>query len=161
MVDQTQMNGAPAAEGPPRAVARNTAEFMSDVLMLAELQGRLLVVDVESGIKRILPLAAIAMAGLVIGCSCVPIALAAVALALVEYAQFTPPQAFALALLGGALLSFALSATAFWKIRAGLGLLDRSQSEWKQNVEWLKSVLKQMNRSRAQHGALSEVRSRL
>jgi len=148
MVDQTTLeNGALPSESPPRAVARNTAELMSDVLTLAELQGRLLVIDVESGIGKIIPLAVTLLAGAVLAASCLPIALATIALALVELTTLSMAQAFACSLLGGALISLLLVAVAFWQFRAGLGLLKRSQSEWQQNLKWIKNTLQRMGRS--------------
>lgn len=149
MVDQTQVDGAPrAAEAPPRAVARNTAELFSDVLTLAELQGKLLLVDLESSIWRIVPPAISLLAGVVLAGSCVPIALATAALALVEYVRFTPAQGFALSLLGGSLVSLALLGAAVWQLRAGMRFFERSQIEWKHNLRWLKSMLKRMDEPR-------------
>jgi len=47
MVDQAQVTPAEdRSELPPRAVARGTAEFLHDVMTLAELQGKLALVDV-------------------------------------------------------------------------------------------------------------------
>lgn len=152
MVDQTQIEAAPRdVEAPPRTVARNTAELFSDVLTLAELQGKLLLVDVESGIWKIVPLAISLLAGVVLAGSCLPIALATVALALVEYVKFTPAQGFALALLGGALVSLALMGAAAWQIRAGIRLFERSQAEWKHNLRWVKNMLKRMDHPTPRH----------
>lgn len=145
MVDQTSLNGSSTtSEAPQRAVARNTAELMADAITLAELQGRLLAVDIESGIWKVVPLAFTFLGGIVLAASCLPIALAAAALALVEYAAFKPPLAFALSFLGGGLVALALLAAAVWQLRSGLGLLERSHAEWKQNLKWLKGMLKRM-----------------
>jgi len=150
MVDQAKVeNGSVAAESPPGAVARNTAELMSDVLTLAELQGKLLVLDVESGVWKIVPLAVTLLAGVVLAVSCLPIALATVALALDEYTELSLVQAFAFSLLGGVVLSLLLIAIAIWQFKAGLRLLERSQHEWKQNIRWIKNTLQRMGRSGA------------
>ena len=54
MVDQAEMkptNGH--TELPPRAVAREPAEFLHDLTILAELQAKLLVVDCRQGMHQV------------------------------------------------------------------------------------------------------------
>jgi len=148
MVDQAQIDDAPAAAvSPPRAVARNTAELFSDVLTLAELQGRLLLVDLESGLWKIMPLVITLLAGIMLTVSCLPIAMVTIALALVEFGQMSPVAAFAATLLGGAVCSLLLVAAGAWQFKAGVRILERSHQEWKQNVRWIKNVLQRMGRS--------------
>ena len=153
MVDQTTLgnhaahDGAMNTESPPRAVARNTAELMSDVVTLAELQGRLLLIDVESGVWKIIPFVITLTAGVILAICCVPIAMATIALGLIHYGGLLPPVAFAYTLLGGAILSLVLVAAAFWQYKRGMRLLERSQNEWKQNMRWIKNTLQRMGRS--------------
>ena len=59
MVDQAQVTATNGRnELPPQAVARGASEFMHDVVTLAELQGKLVVIDFRDGMaKLITPLA--------------------------------------------------------------------------------------------------------
>src|SRR5688572_10437114 len=152
MVDQTTLDktadndGAVNSESPPRAVARNTAELMSDVVTLAELQGRLLMIDAEAGLWKIIPFVITLTAGVILAICCVPIAMATIALALVQYGGLSHVVAFAYTLLGGSVLSLLLVAAAFWQYKRGMRLLERTQNEWKQNMRWIKNTLSRMGR---------------
>src|SRR5437762_2582547 len=79
------------AELPPRAVARSTAEFLHDVATLAELQGKLTLVDLREGLAKLILPTALVLIGAAVGLGCVPIALAALALTLAAYTTLPPP----------------------------------------------------------------------
>lgn len=149
MVDQAQIanpkrppNGRP--ETPPHAVARSSAEFLSDIATLAELQGKLLLVEFNDGISRLLFSAAIAVAGTVIALGCVPIALAALALTIHTYAQLSLAASFGIALASGLVLAAALLIPALFAVRKGLWIFERSRDEWRKNVQWAKEALRRM-----------------
>jgi hypothetical protein len=131
-------------ELPPRAVAREAAEFLYDVTTLAELQGKLLIVDCQQGIQRVvLPSVALA-AGIVLALSCVPIALAALTLTLMETTSLSPAQSCGTTLLASAVLAAVVIKIAIWRLSHGMGLFDRSYREWRQNIQWTRFMLKRL-----------------
>jgi len=146
MVDQTKVNTSNGCETPPQAVARSTAEFLHDILTLGELQARLLVLDGKTDLKRLIFPFVVLATGAVICLSCVPVALAALALVLVEAAEFTHAQAFGIALLVGLGLGGILVLGAAFYLRSGWTLFERSRIEWQRNVQWAKDVLRRAGR---------------
>ncbi len=144
MSNQTTMNGARAnvEETPARAVARNTGEFLHDLVTLGELQLRLLILDCGEGLQRFVwPVAAI-LSGLALGLAALPVLLIALALTLTKVLQFTPAQAAGIAAGAGLLIAAVLVASGYlgWRAVRG-GMFDRSQREWTQNVRWIKDAL--------------------
>jgi hypothetical protein len=145
MVDQTEMkptNGH--AELSARGVVREPADFLHDLAILAELQAKLLIVDCRQGMDRqILPAAALA-AGMALALGCVPVALGALTLTLMETTTLSPAQSCGIALLVGAVLAAAVIGAAIWWLRRDRGVFDRSSREFRHNFEWAKGTLKHM-----------------
>jgi hypothetical protein len=154
MVDQAQVTPKSCrtdtavnrtTELPPRAVARNTAEFLHDLTTLAELQGKLLVVDLREGISNLVTSVVLLCAGAAIALGTIPIALAALAITLDEFTNLTPAACFGIALLVGVVLAALLAVPAIYAIRKGVWMFDRSQTEWRRNVQWAKDAMKRMH----------------
>lgn len=146
MVDQAQQINGRASETPPRAVARSAGELIHDLVTLAELQGRLALIDARDGVSRLSMAVAMLGAGVLVVGGCIPIALAALALVLVETTTLTNAQAFGIALLVGLLIAALLAGIGYWYLRSGGNVFERSQAEWRQNLRWAKDALK-ANRS--------------
>jgi len=153
MVDQAQVTMAEErAELPPRAVARGTAEFLHDVLTLAELQGKLAVVDLREGTAKVVVTLAALMIGVAWGLGCFPIALVALAVALKESTTLSLSASFGIALLVGLGLSALLAIPALIALRAEVHMFDRSLTEWRRNLQWFKDTLKRLpNTSSGSH----------
>ena len=103
MVAQTPVtptNGSDASA--PQSVAHNTGELLADAMTLAELQGKLLVVDVQDDLRKLIAPLAVLITGAVVGLSCLPIALVTIALGLMAGAGLAPWLAFLISLLIGA-----------------------------------------------------------
>jgi len=149
MVDQAQqVNGSGRAEEtPPRAVARSAGELLSDLVTLAELQGRLCMVDAQEGLSRLLWPAIVLAVGIVIALGSVPVALAALALALVEIARVTYAQAFGIALLVGIVLAAGLCGAGVAALRHWSNVFNRSRTEWRQNLKWGKDALARLSKT--------------
>lgn len=159
MVDQTQVATPPKespakdtyADGrvelPPRAMARNTAEFFSDVVMLAELQGKLAVVDLKEGTTKLTFAVVFLVAGVVIALGCVPIALAALALTIHQLAGLSPAASFGIALLVGLIIAALLAIPAFIAMKRELWMFERSRTEWHRNMQWLRDTMKRLGGS--------------
>jgi hypothetical protein len=148
MVDQAKVTSDPAIS-PTRAFARNTAEFVHDVVTLGELQVSLLKLDVAQMAGRIVVPAIVLAVGAVIVLSCMPILLAAVALTMVEVWNWSLPQAFFFALGCGLLLGGVASLYGVVAIRRSIAVLERSRNELAQNVSWIKQVLKRLGAPRS------------
>jgi hypothetical protein len=146
MVDQAQVTMAEErAELPPRAVARGTAEFLHDVLTLAELQGKLALVDLREGTAKVFVTLAALMIGVAWGMGCFPIALVALAVARTESSTLSLSASFGIALLVGLGLSALLTIPALIALRAEIHMFDRSLTEWRRNLQWFKDTLKRLH----------------
>jgi hypothetical protein len=156
MVAQAEMsekanNPSQASDGreelPTHAVARNTAEFLHDMATLAELQGRLALVDFREGLAKFLwPLGAIAI-GAAAALGCMPIALTALALVLADTTTLTYSACFGIALAVGLVFAAAFVLPACFALRGGLRIFDRSLVEWQRNRRWAKETLKRLGQS--------------
>src|SRR5688572_25706998 len=95
MVDQATVKSTNGrAESPPHAVVRSASEFVHDVLTLAELQGKLFMVDFQDGLKKLIwPAIGLAVGGVLALC-CVPLALTTIALAIEELTTLSFAQSF-------------------------------------------------------------------
>jgi len=151
MVDQAGVrpsngrNDNGRSELPPRAVARSTGEFLHDVTTLAELQGKLLLVDCKQGLSKLVMPIVLLVLGVVIALGCVPIALAALAITLVEVAEFSLAAAMGIALAVGVVLAVGFGLAGYFWIRSGLWFLDRSYYEWQRNVAWAKDMMRRLS----------------
>ena len=151
MVDQTQVipgrGATQRGDSPQRAVARNTAEFLHDVVTLVELQASLLKLDLKQTLTGMIVPGVIAIVGAILLFSCVPILLASVALLLVETLQWSYAQAFFCSLGIGLLVGGLACLVGAWYVRRSLEKLERSRSEFVHNVSWIKQVLKRLGSS--------------
>ena len=151
MVDQAQVGSAALqptngrTELPTRAVARGTAEFLHDITTLAELQGKLLIVDLQDGVANLMISVALVIGGAAVALGCVPIALAAIALTITTYAELPLAASFGIALLIGLVLAAALAVPALYAIKKGLWMFERSRDEWRKNTQWAKEAMRRMS----------------
>jgi integral membrane sensor domain MASE1 len=149
VVDQAKVaetDGAP--DSPPRAAARNFVELLHDVLVLAELQGQLLVVEAGQELRKTLPPTIAIVCGIVLAFSCFPVAILCAALALTEATYLSPAQSLLLALTGTVVMAAVLIGGSLWYLRRSIQLLRRSRTEWNLNVRWIRSVLLRLASSR-------------
>ena len=144
MVAQTPISPTNGSPSPPVAIARGTGELLSDALTLVELQGKLLVIDVEDDLRRLIAPVILLAAGAVLGLSCLPIVLVTIAVGLIAGAELAPWLAFVIALAIGAGVAAILLAAGMWILRNKLTFFSRSRTEWQQNVKWFKSVVRRL-----------------
>lgn len=152
MVDQAQVkaaNGHSAANGelPPRAVARNTAELLHDMTTLAELQGKLALVDLQDGVAKLRLPIGLAILGLGVALGSIPIGLMTLALSLEKLTTLSPPACFAIAFGVGVILAALLIIPSLATVKLGVRMFDRSLAEWRRNSQWAKETLKRMGSS--------------
>jgi Putative Actinobacterial Holin-X, holin superfamily III len=147
MVDQTKMNGAngrgsPSTVNSTRSAARNVAHLLHDAVTLAELQFQLFLLDCRQLPAKVgSPLVAIVI-GIVFALSCVPVALAGIAILLRDVAGMSRLAAvwttFGLTVLVAALCL----GVGIWWLRNATNFFESSRVEWTHNIERLKEMLR-------------------
>jgi hypothetical protein len=150
MVDQAQVEPRrepTPGDSPQRAVARNAAEFVHDVVTLVELQASLLKIDLSQCLAGLIVPGAVLVVGAILVLSCVPILLASVALLLVETLDWSYAQAFFCSLGGGLLVGGIACLAGAVYIRRSFRQLERSRTEFIQNFNWIKQVLRRLGTS--------------
>jgi hypothetical protein len=135
----SERNGSPQIRS--KALARGVSGFAHDVLILAELQAQLFVVDVQLCGKRLLAPGLVVLCGVALGLACFPIALAALALLLVQVLEISYAVGFLLAVAVGAALSALLCVVGWLELREPVAVLRRSRRELVRNLRWLKKVI--------------------
>jgi hypothetical protein len=152
MSGQTTMNGAqaPVEETAARAVARNTGEFLHDLVTLIELQMRLLFIDGQEGMRGLLWPTVTLVTGLAVGVATLPVALIALALTLTEVTALSPAQSTAIAAGIGLLIAALFVGFGWWSLKSPRGnAFERSGREWRQNLRWIKDALQKSVGSRS------------
>lgn len=145
MVAQTSIDRTNGADNsPPQAMARNTGELLSDALTLIELQGKLLLLDAQSDLRKLIIPIALILTGALLTFACLPIALTALALGLVAATGMELWAAFLTSLVVGLAIAGILLGVGVWFVLHGLSFLARSRSEWGQNVRWFKGLLRRL-----------------
>lgn len=149
MVDQTKVNRPsngrgtrPSTFSSTRTAVRNMAHLLHDAITLGELQMRLLLLDCQQLTARLrTSLIAISL-GIILVLSCVPVALAGIALVFRDVAGLTRLEAvwatFGLALVVGAICV----GCGVWWLRNVSNVFESSRVEWTQNIERLKEMLR-------------------
>ena len=147
MVDQATLggNGRNAPEAPGAALRHSATGFIHDLAVLAELQVKLFLHDVQQTAGRmVLPLMLLGI-GLVASVCVLPIAMVGVAWFLADAGMqigwaFIASAGIALLVAGLFLL------IAYAMIRSRISPLDRSREEFARNLAWIKNVLKHSGR---------------
>jgi len=152
MVDQAQITASAESETntrelPPRAVARSTAEFLHDMATLAELQGKLVLLDAREGTAKLLVEIMMIAIGAAIALGCVPIALVTLALTIEATTTLSLPVSFAIALATGLVIACILAIPACLAVKSNISIFDRSLAEWRRNRQWAKETLRRLAKS--------------
>lgn len=152
MAYQTQikdgrLDSVPSA---PRRVARNLTGLAHDVLELAELQGQLFVLDVKQGLRGMILPAIVLVCGVVLAVSGLPVLLVALARGLEEGFGMPLWGALLIAAATGMVVGGIFALIAMKWLTSKLNILQRSQTELRRNLMWLKYTLK--DKQREEHG---------
>jgi hypothetical protein len=154
MSGQTTMNGsqAPVEETAARAVARNTGEFLHDLVTLGELQLQLLTIEGQERLRVLLWPALTLVAGLVVGGATLPVALIALALTLTEVTSLSQAQSAGIAAGVGLVLAALFVGFGWWALKSPSGnAFERSGREWRQNLRWIKDALQKSVGDHSRH----------
>ena len=132
--------------GSATAVVGNAADVVSDVAELAELQGKLLAVDIKAASRRTLISLGLLAVGLCVLLGIVPVLLFAVAELFEARADLSPAVALLASAGCGAafcIASFVVAALLLW---SGIAELETSLHELKRNLRWIKRSLRTAGR---------------
>jgi len=154
MSGQTTLNGpqGPVEETAAHSVARNTGEFLQDLVTLGELQLQLLMIEGQAKLQSLIWPVVVLVAGVIFGCATLPGALIALALTLTEVTSLSPGQSAWIAVGVGLLLAALLAGIGWWALKSPSGnAFERSAKEWKQNLRWIKDSLQKSVRNRSTH----------
>ena len=147
MDGEAQMNRMQTVKKPKPSVVQGIGAIVSDVTSLAELQFDLLKVDcTESKSKLILASAVLGVAALVV-VGLVPIVLLAIAAAFYEFTELNMTWSLLISSGIGLLFGGLMALIGKLAISRAFGYFERSTTELKRNVDWLKT-LKQRESSR-------------
>ena len=140
MVDVEKVNGKYQHAGPVGQFQTTAGKFASDLLELAELQGKLLKADAKLALTKSLG----AATTVVIGCSCllgcIPVVVFGLASAVAYYCEIDAWVA-QLAVGGGlAILSVLCVVIALKTLSKASRQFKRSTEEFSKNIEWTKDV---------------------
>jgi uncharacterized membrane protein YqjE len=145
---QTQMNGNGAGEPQVRGVARSASELGHHILLLGELQMRLLAVELAEEVRRAKSGTVMLAMGLIVTLVTLPVLLVSAALVLVEQTRMTPAEAFSLVAGVSLLIAAVLIGGGLWQLRNNSCGLPLSRLEWTANWRWLKETVRQARASR-------------
>ena len=143
MDHQAQITRIAAEEPPARGVARSAAELWHHMMMLGELQLRLLSVELAVGIRRAKVGTVLLVIGFIVILVTLPVLLVAAALVITEHTQMTPAEAFGLVALVSFLISTGLIVTGILFLKRNPAGLPLSRRELTANWRWLKESLRQ------------------
>jgi len=144
---QVTLNGVDEPSG--RRVVRNAAELWHHVMLLGELQGRLLTVELGEAYRKARTGALFTVVGALLLLASFPVVLAAVALTVVETTHLTLAQAFGIVAGIALVLSLILVAGGWLYLRSQTLGVPRSRGEWSLNWHWLKETLRRERASPA------------
>jgi hypothetical protein len=130
------------AKSPTRVVAQNMSELAHDVVTLIELQTQLVKEELSGWTRSMVTPLVLLVIGVVLGLSCLPIALLCLAHVLVEFAGLSQATSLLITVLIGYLVAVAVAALGVYRLRRSLHPLQRSREEFTRNISWIKRVLK-------------------
>ena len=123
-------------------VAASFSELTHDAIELAELQAKLLALDVRCTTQRTKVSLILTVLGVCVLLGTMPVALITVAYVFIQELEWTPLGSYALATLIGIVLSGSILAAAWMKLQSGMEVLERSREELGRNIAWIKSSLR-------------------
>jgi hypothetical protein len=129
-------------ESTGRRVVRSAADLWHHVMLLGELQGRLLAVELGEGFRKARTGVLFAVVGVLLGIASFPMVLAATALLLVETTSLTLAQAFGIVAGVALAVSLIIAAGGWLYLRSQTLGAPRSRAEWTLNWRWLKETLR-------------------
>jgi hypothetical protein len=145
---QTPINANGTDEPSARDVARSAANLWHHILVLGELQMRMLAVELVEGIRQARFACVVLFIGFAAALASLPVALACLALVLAETMAVSLAVAFAITSVAAVSLSCVLVAVGWRQLRKNATGIPRSREELKVNWRWLKDTSQGQHASR-------------
>jgi len=142
MVHQAKVNTNGKAKPAEPNVAASFTGLAHDAIELAELQAKLLQLDVQAAARNGGMNIALSVVGVCLLLGCVPVALMAFAEVFVAQWDWSRAGAIGAAAAIGLALSAGAGAAAWYRVRTALASLERSRDELNRNIAWIKANLK-------------------
>jgi len=151
MADQAAVSGGKTGSGtngsPEGRVVGGLADFGNDVATLAELQGKLALIDFKECLaKALIPLALVAV-GLIVLLGAVPVVLLGAAALLAAALKIGSGQAMLLTGGGVLVLTATVVIVAALKLGPAFSSFNRSREELSRNLAWIRTVVLYSGRS--------------
>ena len=127
---------------PPSAVAKSIGDVSSDVLMLIELQLKLLKLDSAETLKRSYFALSLLGIGILVLIASLPLAMIVAGYALHELFELSLATSFGFSLIVGLISGMMFVMIGWRKLSRSTNVFARSKEEFFDNVAWLKSTLK-------------------
>ena len=125
-----------------RAVVRHAGDFADNLVLLSELQMKLLVADLEDFRRGLLIPGLFLLIGVGLGVACCPTALVGLALLIIEHFKTSYASGFLMVAGAAAVLIGLLCIIGGHQLLKCISVLRRSREELVRNVRWIQTVLR-------------------
>ena len=129
------------ARSPSQAVRHGISDLAHDVMTMAELQVKLIRVDLNEGVSRLVAPFVMGIVGIAALLASLPVLLLAMSALLQEFAGMSPSLSLLLASGIGLAVAALLMGIAVAAFRRSFPMLERSRTELTYNLEWMKHML--------------------
>ena len=130
-----------STETASEAVVRNAGDFVDNLILLSELQVKLLAADLEEIRRGSLVPSFLLLLGVGLGLACYPIALVGAALLIVQIFEISYAAGFLIVAGLASVLSGILCVIGGLLLRKRMSVLRRSREELVRNMRWIQTVL--------------------
>jgi hypothetical protein len=156
MVGETKMNRNGSQDRTEKSAGVDVGKLLRRLLDLMELQAELLTVDAREGFRSLAPPAILIGGGVVAAFGGIFVLLLTVAALLHQWAGWSATLSLFTAGVLGLLLA-AGSVLLGWQLtRKALSTFDRSQTEFRNNLDWLKTTLAHPSHDRSERQRIQQ-----
>lgn len=131
----------PRPKSAANGVRNGVGELLHDVVVLGELQFKLLAVDAKESIEKLQTPVVLAVVGAILGLGAVPILLISLAETFVLLLEWNRAIAYLVSGLTGLVVGGAVAYTGCKQSAAVVAVFDRSRVELAENISWIKYAL--------------------
>jgi len=156
MADQAPLGGGSRTRAESRgngSVVGSIAELGNDIMTLAELQAKLLALDLKECTAQAGTSLALILAGLTVMLASLPVAVLGVAYLVADALGIKPGWAMLLTVAVVLVLGGVLLAVCVPRLRRSFAAFRRSREELNRNLSWIRTVLLYSGRSAPRRGA--------
>jgi uncharacterized membrane protein YqjE len=138
----SEHNGRTAGVGPGRVLGRSVSHLGSDIITLVELQTALFQVDLRDWSRGMVKAAIALVAALAFLLASTPILFISLGYVINETTELSLSASMLIAAACGLLVAGVSAVIGVWMLKRDQSVFHRFKGELKQNVDWLKQMLK-------------------